>query len=224
MPSQFNLQQKVAALKAKSINPAKCSRRTSLYQQILRNSQATVSNQNRKFNLGSGQLFTDPILAADKILIREYADSALFNLNIHDPVFIPPVFKSIQYAKKDSKVHLLDYDVDIKTLKKSLDNLVKNFKDHWFTHEFQAFYYLQQNSSETEICMKQFSNWILNVKITHLMVKELGTDNHLSTISDNDTFIQDCIQKLVLKSPGTALEQALKKVYFYFCFGKNLRF
>ena len=64
MASQLHLQQKVVALKPKMIDPSKCVPQTSIYHQILRNSQATVDNQNRKFNLGNGQLFTDPTRSA----------------------------------------------------------------------------------------------------------------------------------------------------------------
>ena len=95
--AQVQLQQKVAALKSKMIDPSKCVPKTSLYQQILRNSQTTVDNQNRKFNLGNGQLFTDPILAADQLLQREYADSALFDANKHDPVFFLFVLYGLKY-------------------------------------------------------------------------------------------------------------------------------
>ncbi|XP_066929598.1 uncharacterized protein [Clytia hemisphaerica] len=226
MASQLNLQQKINALKSKNINPSKCTKRTSLYNQIVTNAQSTIDNQNRKFNLGNGQLFNDPILAADQLLFREYADSALFNTNRHDPVFIPPVFQSHQYAKKDSTVHLLDYDVDINTLKKCLDNLKKDSPDHWFTRELQYFHYLhwltkgpqafselQENKTDKEINGKEFSNWILNLKIKYLMVKELATVNMTlpSTTEDKNTFIQACIQELASKSPRSKLEQTLKK-------------
>ena len=217
MTSQIHLQQKVAALKLKLINPTKCVPKTSLYHQILGNSQATVDNQNRKFNLGNGQLFTDPIMAADQLLEREYFDSSLFDVNCHGPVFIPPVFQSNQYKKTDSSVHLLDYDVDVETFKKSLDNLMNDFPNHWFTHELKSFYNLQVKNPGDQINAKELNNWMFNVKIMYLLVKELGTNkvNLPSTTSDNSTFIQACIQGLTLTSPGTSLEQILKKVTNY---------
>ncbi|XP_066930831.1 uncharacterized protein [Clytia hemisphaerica] len=226
MASQLNLQQKITALKSKNINPLKCTKRTSLYEQILTNAKSTIDKQNRKFNLGNGQLLNDPILAADQLLFREYADSALFNTNRHDPVFIPPVFQSHQYAKKDSTVHILDYDVDINTLKKCLDNLKKDSPAFWFTRELQSFHCrhwltkalqafseLQENNTDKEINGKEFSNWILNVKIKYLIVKELATVNMTlpSTTEDKNTFIEACIQELASKSPGSKLEQTLKK-------------
>ena len=239
MALQLHFQQNVASLKSKIIDPAKCVPQTSLYHQILKNSQATVDNQNRKFNLGNGQLFTDPIIAADQLLSREYADSALFDANRHEPVFIPPVFQSLQYAKKDSPVHILDFDVDIKTIKTSLNNLMKDSPNHWFTSELQGFYNLQQKNPDDVICAKEFSDWILNVKIMYLFVVEIShrpvgiffrmlryftqQQNSINltlpaTTEDNGTFIQACIQELALKSPGTTLEQTLKKVRFI-CFG-----
>uniref|UniRef100_A0A7M5WXB9 Uncharacterized protein n=2 Tax=Clytia hemisphaerica TaxID=252671 RepID=A0A7M5WXB9_9CNID len=221
-----NFQQKVAALKSKIIDPSKCIPRTSLYHQILTNAQSTIDKQNRKFNLGNGQLFNDPILAADQLLLREYADSALFDTNRHDPIFIPPVFQSHQYAKKDSTVHLLNFVVDINTLKKCLDNLKKDSPIFWFTGELQAFYDLQLNNSKDEINAKEFYDWILNVQIMYLLMEEIANPptqssssrqpitNDLtlpSTIENNNKFIQACIQELASKSPGSKLEQTLKK-------------
>ncbi|XP_066929585.1 uncharacterized protein [Clytia hemisphaerica] len=238
MASRLNFQQKITALKSKNIDPSKCTQRTSLYEQILKNPKSTIDKQNRKFNLGNGQLFTDPILAADQLLLREYADSALFDTNRHDPIYIPPVFQSHQYAKKDSTVHLLNYDVDINTLKKCLDNLKKDSPAFWFTGELQAFYDLQlNNSGGNEINAKEFYNWIFNVQIIYLLREEIAnqpiqsyfrmlflslsnfffrqpitTDLTLpSTTEDNNKFIQACIQELASKSPGSKLEQTLKK-------------
>ena len=204
----------MAALKSKIIDPAKCRPRTSLYHQILRNSQSIVDNQNRKFNLGNGRFFTDPIIAADQLLVREYADSALFNTINHEPIFIPPVFQSNQYSKKYSSVHLLDYDVDKTTLQNLLGNLQISFKNHWFALELQSLYNLQAKISVDQINAKEFSDWILSVKIMYLVIKELGTDkvNLPSTISNNDIFIQACIKELALNSPGLALQQTLKTV------------
>ena len=232
MASQLQLQQKVAALKPKIIDPSKCVPRTSLYHQILRSPQQVLKEQNKKFNLGNGQFFSDPIMAADQLLAREYADTALFDTNRHDPVFIPPVFQSNQYAKKDSSVHLLDYDVDIKSLKKSLDNLMINSPTHWFTRELQAFYGLQQNGPGDEINAKEYVNWIFNVKIAYLLMKEIDQqaaessfrflccvrqqDSNVlklpSTTVENSTFIKACIQEMNNRSSGSQLERILKKV------------
>ena len=123
------------------------------------------------------------------------------------------MFQSAQYEKKDSSVHLLDFNVDKTTLKESLDNLMKDSPDHWFTRELQAFCNTQKVSNPvSEINATEFDNWILNVKMMYLLIEELGTDkvNLPSTTSDLNHFIQSCIQQLNVKSPGTTLEEKLK--------------
>ena len=232
MASQLQLQQKVAALNSKIIDPSKCVPRTSLCHQILRRPQKVLKEQNKKFNMGNGQFFNDPIKAADQLMAREYADTALFDTNRHAPIFIPSVFQSKQYAKKDSSVHLLDYDVDIKSLKRYLDNLIINSPTHWFIRELQAFYDLQQNGYGDEINAKEFANWILNVKIVHLLmiwIDQQVTESSFGflccvrhqdsndltlplTTVENNTFIKACIQEVNTRSPGSQLEQILKKV------------
>ena len=123
MASKFN--RHIFALEPQLIDPTKCSKQKSLYQQILKSPQKVLKEQNRKFNLGNGQFFNDPIQAADQLLAREYADSALFDSTLHEPVFIPPVFQSIQYAKTDSTVHILDYeDIKISSIEKSLEDIL----------------------------------------------------------------------------------------------------
>ena len=114
-------------------------------------------------------------------------------------------------------MHLLDYDVDKTTLEKSLDNMQKDFPNHWFTRKLKAFFSLQMKSSGIEIDAKEFSNWILNAKILHLFMEGISPRDITYmilpvTTVDNNTFIQACIQELALKSPGTTLEQTLKNV------------
>ena len=212
MASRF--QQEISSLKPQLIDPTKCSTQTSLYQQILRAPQKVLKEQNKKFNLGNGQLFNDPIQAADQLLAREYADSALFDPNNHEPVFIPPVFQSKQYSKNDSAVHILDYeDVKKSTIKKSLDNLPqKNSPNHWLTKEMQAFYNTQQNITGDEINFNEFRDWILNIKIMYLLIEELGTERVILpiTISDNQMFKQACVQELHSTLPNSPLKEVLK--------------
>eukprot|EP00111_Clytia_hemisphaerica_P016455 TCONS_00048743-protein len=136
----LEIHQLTTKLKSKIIDPSKCVPRTLLYHQISRNAQSTIDNQNRKFNLGNGQisrnaqstidnqnrkfnlgngqLLNDPILAADQLLLREYSDSALFDANRYDPVFIPPVLQSNQYTKKDSNSieFLSNFQVSVSSL------------------------------------------------------------------------------------------------------------
>uniref|UniRef100_A0A7M5X0G4 Uncharacterized protein n=2 Tax=Clytia hemisphaerica TaxID=252671 RepID=A0A7M5X0G4_9CNID len=198
-------------LKPMSIDPTNCSTQKSLYQQIKKSPQKVLNEQKRKFNLGNGQFFNDPIKAADQLLEREYADSALFDSTLHKAIFIPPLFESAQYAKTNSSVHMLDYgDVKKSSIQKSLDNLKLNNPNHWFTKELQSFHDLQQSTSSDEINATEFSYWIRNIKLKHLLIEELGTDQvHLpASTSDNQTF-KEAIQKLTTIQ-GSPLDEALK--------------
>uniref|UniRef100_A0A7M5XMC0 Uncharacterized protein n=2 Tax=Clytia hemisphaerica TaxID=252671 RepID=A0A7M5XMC0_9CNID len=200
------------ALKPMSIDPTNCSTQQSLYQQIQKSPQKVLNEQKKKFNLGNGQFFNDPIKAADQLLEREYADSALFDSTLHEAIFIPPLFKSKQYAKTDSTVHMLDYgDGKKSSLQNSLDNLKLNNPNHWFTKELQSFHDLQQSNSSDEINATEFTNWIRNIKLKYLLIEELGTDqvNLPASTSDNQTFKQACIQKLTTMQ-GSQLNDALK--------------
>ena len=80
------LQANILNLRPKLINPAKCDPKSSLYQQVLRNSQKSLKEQTNQFNLGNGQLFTDPFQAADYLLAREYGDTFLFDNTQHQPI------------------------------------------------------------------------------------------------------------------------------------------
>uniref|UniRef100_A0A7M5X0V2 Uncharacterized protein n=2 Tax=Clytia hemisphaerica TaxID=252671 RepID=A0A7M5X0V2_9CNID len=200
------------ALKPESIDPMNCSAQQSLYQQIKKSPQKVLKEQNKKFNLGNGRFFNDPIKAADQLLEREYADSALFDSTLHEAIFIPPLFKSKQYAKTDSTVHMLDYgDVKKSSIQKSLDNLQTNNPNHWFTKELQSFHDLQHKNSGDEIKTTEFEEWIRNIKLKYLLIEELGTDQvHLpASTSDNQTFKQACIQKLTTIQ-GSPLDEVLK--------------
>ena len=101
-----------------------------------------------------------------------------------------------------SSINSFDFDV-VKSLKRSLDSLMTFSPTHWFTRELQAFFNLQQNNSGDEINAKQFINWILNVKIVYLSLKEIGDLKLPSTTVDNNIFIQACVRELALKSPGS---------------------
>ncbi|XP_066925520.1 uncharacterized protein [Clytia hemisphaerica] len=205
-------QKEIFALKPMSIDPTNCSTQQSLYQQIQKSSQKVLKEQKKKFNLGNGQFFNDPIKVADQLLEREYADSALFDSTLHEAIFIPPLFESDQYAKTDSSVHMLDFEDGKKSsIQKSLDNLKLNNPNHWFTKELQSFHDLQQSNSSDEINAKEFTNWIRNIKLKYLLIEELGTDqvNLPASTSDNQTFKQACIQKLTTMQ-GSQLNDALK--------------
>ncbi|XP_066932914.1 uncharacterized protein [Clytia hemisphaerica] len=210
MASRF--QQEIFALKPMSIDPTNCSTQKSLYQQIKKSPQKVLNEQNKKFNLGNGRFFNDPIKAADQLLEREYADSALFDSALHEAIFIPPLFESDQYAKTNSSVHMLDFeDVKKSSIQKSLDNLKLNNPNHWFTKELQSFHDLQHKNSGDEIKTTEFEEWIRNIKIMHLLSEELGTDQVQlpASTSDNQTFKQACIQKLTTMQVSQ-LKEALK--------------
>ena len=126
-----SIAQRLSLLQPKLIDPTKCTSSTSLYQQIVENSQATAERQAKQFNLGNTHSTGDPIDAAEFILEREYGDSSLFRQHEHACVFIPPTFVSNQYTKK-SDVAVLDYEVK-KDIERLLDNLKEHSPNYWLT-------------------------------------------------------------------------------------------
>ena len=138
-----SLKQELLELEPQAINPSNCLPNKSLHQQILKNTQKTLKSQAKQFNLGNGQKFKDPFDAADYLLDREYGDSFLFNPDQHDPLFIPPVWKSNQYEKKDPRVAMLDYKIE-EQFTKTLENLITESPNDWFTKELKTFI-LSQN-------------------------------------------------------------------------------
>ena len=200
----LSVRQKLLALQPKAIDPTKCTTDKSLHQQVLKNSKVTLDRQTKQFNLGNSQTLTDPIQAADYLLEREYGETSLFDQSRHEAVFIPPVFCSNQYTKK-SLVCLLDYDIEKQCLK-TLDNLLKELPNHWFTRQLQMFIQQQglANNADHQINDALFHKWILNIKIIYLVSKELPIDslNLPSSTSENDIFVKGCIAELTSKSPG----------------------
>lgn len=183
----------------------------SLYQQILKNSNTVLHEQTRKYKLSDKHLFTDPIMAADYLLQREYADTALFDDNRHSPIFIPDEFQSIQYAKKDSSTHILDYDIE-RILKKTLGNLLIESPNDWLTKEMLAFCNLQENIPCDKINAKEFSDWILKLKIMYLVIEELGPDKVTLPKTTSATFFEACINELTVMLPTSHLIAVLRKV------------
>ena len=186
-----SIQTKLSGLKPLPIDVSKCTQ--SLIQQIVNSSQQRLNDQEKQFNLGNGQTFADPFQAADYLLEREYGETSLFMRNRHEPVFIPPVFRSGQYSGK-STVAVLDYNI-VAEIKRTLDNLVRNSSDFWFTPELQAL--VQNQADPGEINGKDFTNWTLNIKIMHLIKRQGATEMTLpSSMLENKDFIQDCIDKI----------------------------
>ena len=211
-----DIDKKLSLLQPKPIDPSKCDPNKSLYWRIIRNNQTALNRQAKQFNLGNTLKFTDPIKAAMFLLQREYGDSSLFVKDKHETVFIPPTFVSNQYVKK-SPVAVLDYEV-----KKDIVRLLNNLKDHspesWLTKELQTF--MQTQNGADCIDQKAFEKWIVNLKIMHLVIKELKTDkvNLLSTTSDLGVYVQACINE-ISKSPKSAIKTFLQE----FLFQKNFK-
>ncbi|XP_066926810.1 uncharacterized protein [Clytia hemisphaerica] len=218
MAAMLTVQQKLLNLQPKAIDSTKCSPDKSLHQQVLRNFQMVSDRQVKQFNLGNTQTFTDPIKAADYLLEREYGETSLFDPAQHEPVFIPPVFCSNQYTKK-SPVALLDYDIEKQCLE-TLDNLTKGSPNYWFTEQLQTFIQNQGMTSETvhQINAADFTKWLLNVKITHLVANELSV-NSLTlppSMSEHDVFLKGCIAELRSKSTASQLQTTLQSCLLKF--------
>ena len=178
----------VKALHPKPIDHTKCIKRKSLYEQIKTNAAKSLKEQKKQFNLGNGLRFSDPIEASKYLLEREYGETFLFKENNNQAVFIPPVFTSPQTADSAS----LDYDVE-GSLKRTLENLVREQPEHWLREELDTFIQLYGESEEFK--QDKFDSWKLNMKLLYLMTVELKTRNLSlpSTTVDNAPFIQVCI-------------------------------
>ena len=209
------MEKKVLALKPKIIDPAKCTQIKSLHQQVLRYSRQTLQQQTKQFNLGNGLTFTDPIKAADYLLEREYGESSLVDNTNRECVFIPPVFCSNQYTRKYS-VPLLDFEFE-KLFLTTLENLLKEFPNHWFTEQLKTFVQQQglRNNNANEINTSDFNKWILNVKMSYLIGLELqGNEANLPlSTSETNIFITGCIAELAIKKPGSHLEATLRNCH-----------
>ncbi|XP_066910542.1 uncharacterized protein [Clytia hemisphaerica] len=201
---------KIKSLKPTKIDPTKCDPRRSLYQQILRNSEATSERQERQFNLGSTCFTSDPVYAAKFVLWREYCDSSLFVEGEHTSVFIPPTFASCQYTN-NSPVAILDFEVkaDIERL---VNNLLYHSPDYWLTIELHNFMQTQSGEHRT-IDKKEFDQWVFNLKIMYLVIEELNNEqlNLPSTTSSIEVFVQACINKFPSNSPESALKTLLRQ-------------
>uniref|UniRef100_A0A7M6DJL4 Uncharacterized protein n=1 Tax=Clytia hemisphaerica TaxID=252671 RepID=A0A7M6DJL4_9CNID len=195
--------QKILLLGPSRIDPTKCHPGSSLYAQIKRNGEMTLQRQQRQFNLGNSETFSDPIIAADYLLEREYGETALFDTTQHGAVFIPPTFMSYQYKKK-STVAVLDYDVK-KDIERLLHNLLHHSPNYWFTTDLRDF--ISSQGFGDTIDQKYFSKWILNLKIKYLIMQELNTDEVcLPPITlEPDVFIKGCIQEICSKSIKTSM-------------------
>uniref|UniRef100_A0A7M5XCI5 Uncharacterized protein n=2 Tax=Clytia hemisphaerica TaxID=252671 RepID=A0A7M5XCI5_9CNID len=210
-----NLTSKIQNLGWQQINPDKCTKDLSLYEQIHKNSCTVQNCQNKQFDLGNGQTFRTPIEAAEYLLEREYGESFLFENDCHEPVFIPQEFTSNQYLK-DSSVAVLDYDIT-ETIRKTLQNLLKGSPNHWFTKALDALIGTQKSQHQhyiQEINQKAFEDWKLNVKIMHLVVKFAEYDKLClpSTIDEPGIFIQRCINEINTLPSGSKKPNPLQQL------------
>uniref|UniRef100_A0A7M5XKF5 Uncharacterized protein n=1 Tax=Clytia hemisphaerica TaxID=252671 RepID=A0A7M5XKF5_9CNID len=103
-----------------------CSLKSSIVERLSNNNQ----HNKQRFDLGNGQIFNDPIHAASYLLQREYGESSIFELDKHDPVFIPPIFTS---TKKSFKIEAIFQD----QLKSIANNLQRDQPNYWFTIELK---------------------------------------------------------------------------------------
>lgn len=114
-----------------------------------------IGNQEKQFNLGCTIKLTDPLETSDFLIEREYGD--VFDCDIKETVFIPPVFISAEYAR------------DIPTLgdnvEDTLDNLdvylKKHFPQHWLTSQLDSFL---KNAEKKDI-----QGWITKMKLLYLV-------------------------------------------------------
>ncbi|XP_066918990.1 uncharacterized protein [Clytia hemisphaerica] len=164
------LEQEINSLASRVIDHTKCTPSTSLHQQIagsIGNQKAVLTGQIKQFDLGNGQTFQDPFLAAEELLKREYGETFLFDSNRHDPIFIPEEFMCSQYSRECATANL---DPNIMgQLKKVLNNLKEQSPDDWFTKDLDQFL---QTQTTTEINQTEYDKWIFNAKVMYLVTQE----------------------------------------------------
>ena len=133
------------ALQPIPINPGNCTADKSLTRQILRR-QRKNGQQLVQFNLGNGKIFINPIKACEYLLKREYGDTSLFQQNLHEPLYIPPVFQS-GHLKRD--IATLDFSFK-EQMERTLSNLMATAPNYWLTRELKTFLQLQNSKYNTD--------------------------------------------------------------------------
>ena len=152
----------ISLLKPEDINDLTLAggKNKSFSEKIKQNQQDISKGQRKQFNLGNGQLFQDPVKAAEYLLEREYGNSFLFKSDNHDTIFIPPVFISQEYSKKTS-VSVLDYKVK-NDIKKSLESLQEELPKYCKTKELEE---LLEILNENENNWKSaYDKWVRQMK------------------------------------------------------------
>ncbi|XP_066933713.1 uncharacterized protein [Clytia hemisphaerica] len=200
-----NLIQELIKLAPRAIDPSRCTSSTSLHQQITTgsvvNQQKVLANQDRQFNVGNGQTFQDPILAAEYLLEREYGESFVFDSNHHEPIFIPSEFVCSQYFKESSTA---DLEPDIENqMRQTLENLKKQAPKFWLTKDLDVF--LQTQKQGSEIDQTEYEKWILKVKVMYLLTQELDVSKLNLPMTTSPNFTQECIKELNSIAPSSSI-------------------
>eukprot|EP00111_Clytia_hemisphaerica_P004503 TCONS_00012888-protein len=203
MTSNIIISQKLEALHPKPINVWNCSLKSSIVERLSNNNQ----HNKQRFDLGNGQIFNDPIHAASYLLQREYGESSIFELDKHDPVFIPPIFTS---TKKSFKIEAIFQD----QLKSIANNLQRDQPNYWFTIELKAFVCVIEANKDIGISKAKFGSWILNIKIMYLLSdysKESFVHIESKSTCDVQTFLASCFSYLPLNDTLRYLLEELSK-------------
>uniref|UniRef100_A0A7M6DQ13 Uncharacterized protein n=2 Tax=Clytia hemisphaerica TaxID=252671 RepID=A0A7M6DQ13_9CNID len=204
------LKQKLNNLKGQAIDSNNCDQKTSLYKQIERNERKVLKKQIEKFNLGNGNRFKDPIDAAGYLLKREYGESSLFDKSRNLPIFIPPVFKSIQF-NKSTDTPILDYDIK-SALINSLKNLEINEPEHWFTKELKKFIDTNKISDDKSSVLNKnnYDDWMSNVKLMYMLEHKRSKLSSTLSPAEFDKRLRELLPLSVLK--GESKKEIQKEV------------
>ena len=105
-------------------------------------------------------------------------------------------------------------------MKNTLENLIRERPNYWFTKELQVFYDENQKNAGEDIDKKKFDIWVLHCKIMYLTIQEIGTASlnlPLLTTSETDPFIRACLTELDSNSSTSSdfkntLKNALSKL------------
>uniref|UniRef100_A0A7M5UEM7 Uncharacterized protein n=1 Tax=Clytia hemisphaerica TaxID=252671 RepID=A0A7M5UEM7_9CNID len=204
---KIDVEQELRDLGPQVIDPANCTPKLSLHQQILNTPKARLLKEQSKqwFNLGNNQTSNGPITAAEYLLKREYGESAIFKHDSRDPVFIPSEIACCDYDEKS--IAVLDYNID-ERMKLTLDNLKQESPEYWLTKELDAF--LQTQALNNEIKQDEFNKWIVNLMTLYLMKRELPKVDFQLPSTTCENFVKESRKKVSEISPNSELEETLQ--------------
>eukprot|EP00111_Clytia_hemisphaerica_P011395 TCONS_00033386-protein len=204
---KIDVEQELRDLGPQVIDPANCTPKLSLHQQILNTPKTRLLKEQSKqwFNLGNNQTSNDPITAAEYLLKREYGESAIFKHDSRDPVFIPSEIACCDYDEKS--IAVLDYNID-ERMKLTLDNLKQESPEYWLTKELDAF--LQTQALNNEIKQDEFNKWMVNLMTLYLMKRELPNVDFQLPSTTCENFVKESRKKVSEISPNSELEETLQ--------------